>query len=432
MRTILVIIIILFSGYIYATPDKIQVTDLDGRVFEGDGIRFETNNQVTLLSKGATPTSFAGNNLAGISVHGNTITPSIQAGAGFRITLVNQDILYGAISDTAKNGFTIYNNIIGKIPLNFEQISAIERVEDKESLSLKIMDAVRKTEREDTVFLLSGDMDSGIVISLTPDKVSIRSTLYNQDRTYKISDVRAINLFSFPATPEKTPKDNPDAIVYLSDNSRLSGLISQIKPLNPPLMGPIPFPIILAQNKSSYQIPIQGVSFICFRNSRCTYLSDLEPADAKEYISPDDKIASSPANRDKSGAFLWHYQKDRGLFSQKPISLQGRKYSKGLAAHANCELTYKLDGSYQKFFATIGLASESAKGENDELSGSVRFIIYADGKKAYESEVFEKDSPPKDISIDIKSAKELRLVVSDAGDGYIFDRAAWALARVVR
>lgn len=413
MKTILVVIIILFGGYIYAAPPEIQVTDLAGRVFEGDGIRFESNSQVTLLSKGVTPTSFSCNNLAGISFHGNPVTQFLQAGVGFRITLVNQDVLYGAISDTAKNGFAVYNSLIGKISLNFEQISAIERVGDGESsLSLMIVDAVRKAEREDTIFLISGDVDSGVVISLSSESVSIRSTLYNQDRAYKISDVRAINLFSFPATPEKTANDNLDASVYLTDSSRLNGLISQT----------IPTGITLIQNNGGYQVPIQGVSFISFKNNRCIYLSDLEPADVKEYVSPDEKAVG----------FLWHYQKDRGLFSQKPISIKDRKYFKGLAMHANCELAYKLDGLYQKFFATIGLTDESVKGENDELSGSVRFVIYADGKKVYESEVFKKDSPPKNISLDIKNTRELRLVVSDAGDGYILDRAAWALARVIR
>jgi hypothetical protein len=421
MKTIFAIIIILFGGYIYASPLEIQVTDIDGRAVKGDGIKFEDNNQVTLLLKGATPTSFACNNLVGISFYGNPVIPSIQAGAGFRITLVNQDVLYGMISDTAKNGFTIYNNIIGKIPLNFEQISAIERVGDEEySLSLMIVDAVKKTEREDTIFLISGDVDSGVVISLSSESVSIRSTLYNQDRVYKISDVRAINLFSFPAKPEKTANDNLEAIVYLTDNSRLNGLISRTSPSG----------ITLVQNKGSYQVPIEGISFIYFKNNHFIYLSDLEPADVKEYVSPDDNVIG----------FLWHYQKDRELFSQKPISILGRKYFKGLAVHANCELAYKLDGSYQKFFATIGLTDESVKGENNEFSGSVKFIVYADGptgypvggKKVYESEVFKKDSPPKNISLDIKNAKEIRLVVSDAGDGYILDRAVWALARVIR
>ena len=425
MKAIFAIIIILFSGHIYAAPPKIQVTDLEGRSFEGSGIRFEDNKQVAFLLKGITPTSFACNNLAGISIF-LAITPTLPKTESprnnrdsvatlqyFRITLVNQNILYGTISDTAKNGFAVYNNLVGKIQLNFEQIAAFERVADKESsLLLRVMDAVKKTEREDTIFLISGDVDSGVVISLSSESVSIRSTLYNQDRTYKINDVRAINLFSFPAIPEKTSKDNLEVIVYLTDNSRLGGLISQTSLSE----------IILLQDNGRYQIPIEAVSFICFKNNRCIYLSDLEPADVKEYISPDDKVIG----------FLWHYQKDRGLFSQKSISIQGRRYSKGLAVHANCELAYRLDGSYQRFFATIGLTDESAKGENDELSGSVKFIVYVDGRKTFESEVFKKGSPPKDISLDIRNAKEIKLTVNDAGDGYISDRAAWALARVIR
>ena len=78
------------------------------------------------------------------------------------------------------------------------------------------------------------------------------------------------------------------------------------------------------------------------------------------------------------------------------------------------------------------MTDESAKGENDELSGSVKFIVYVDGRKTFESEVFKKGSPPKDISLDIRNAKEIKLTVNDAGDGYISDRAAWALARVIR
>ncbi|MEW6026766.1 MAG: NPCBM/NEW2 domain-containing protein [Planctomycetota bacterium] len=414
MRYILTIIILLFSGYAYASsPEIIRVTDLEGKSFKGDGIKFD-NNQITLLSKGITPATFACVDIAGISFHNSPVTQSLRAESVFRITLVSHDIIYGVISDTAKNGFAVHNIILGRIALNFEQISSIERVEDKESsLSLRILDAVKKAEREDTVFLISGDVDSGIVISLTPESVSIKSTLYNQDRTYKMKDIRTINLFSFTANTEKTSKGNLEAIVYLSDGSRLIGSIS------PSLSERA---MVLAQSKGNYQIPIDAIGFIYFKNDRCVYLSDLEPSEVKEYISPKDETAS----------FLWHCQKDRGLFSQKPISIQGNKYYKGLSAHANCELTYKLDGAYQKFFATIGIGAEGAGAQADNLSGSVRFVVYVDGKKSYESEVFRKDTPPKDIFIDIKGAKELRLVVDDAGDGYVLDRAAWALARVIK
>jgi len=409
MRVLLAIITILFSGYIYAAPE-IRVTDLEGRSFKGDGVRFDNNSQVTLLLKGVTPTSFACNSISGISIYSG-ITPELPKteSRNFKVTLVNRDVLYGTISDTAKNGFAVYNNIIGEIPLNFEQISAIEMVGGEESvLSLSIFDGVKKAEREDSIFLISGDVDSGVVLSLSSENISI----YGQDRAYKINDVRAIKLFSFPATPEKLSQDNSEVTLYLIDNSRLRGLIRQSG-----VSG-----MTLLQGKSSYQIPLESISFICFDNNRFIYLSDVEPLDVKEYVSLDEK----------SSGFLWHYQKDRGLFSQKPIIIQGREYFKGLAVHANSELTYKVDGSYRKFFATIGLTVESPGGKADDLTGSVKFIIYADGKIAYESEVFKKDSLPKDISIDIRSVKEIKLVVNDAGDGYILDRAAWALARVVR
>jgi len=95
-------------------------------------------------------------------------------------------------------------------------------------------------------------------------------------------------------------------------------------------------------------------------------------------------------------------------------------------------LTCKLGGSFRKFQAVLGVDDEIPKGASDAFEGTVRFSVWKDGKKVYTSEILKKNSELATIDLDIKDAKELKLMVDDAGDNYIMDRAFWASARLVK
>jgi len=443
---LLIFIIISICNYLLA---EIKITDIDNRSFRGDLITFE-DNKVIVSPKDGTPVSSTYDNIAGITLSPPVTAPILKTETDyFKIVFANQDVLYGTISDTGKGSFVINNSLIGKVIIKFEQLSLIERVDnDKRLTSQVLFSGVKQADKQDNIFLISGDTDSGVVISLTPETIILKSSLYNKERSYKIKDIKAVSFFS-PAVVgslrslqegrDKIISPTLQSVVYLIDNSQLSGSI--IKP-GPGVQG-----LGLSTDKTTYYLPIQTINFIYFRNNRCVYLSDIEPIEVKEYIvSPDSSGASPegeprpnggrpndacPVRDDLMNTFLWHYQKDRSVFSGQHISLQGKKYFKGLSVHANCELRYKLDKSYQRFFATIGL-DDSAIVQSDDFEGSVRFIVYLDGQKVYESDTFKSTVKPTDIALDVKGGNELRLVVNDAGDGYMLDRAAWASAYLTK
>ena len=58
------------------------------------------------------------------------------------------------------------------------------------------------------------------------------------------------------------------------------------------------------------------------------------------------------------------------------------------------------------------------------------FQIFADGTKVADSGTMTGTAAAKKLTADVTGANELRLVVTDAGDGINYDHADWADAKV--
>lgn len=118
--------------------------------------------------------------------------------------------------------------------------------------------------------------------------------------------------------------------------------------------------------------------------------------------------------------------KDTAYDGEYRISLGGVEYDKGISTHAQSTIIYNLDGKYDSFLAAAGPEDERL----GNTSTSVSFEIYGDGIKIYDSERVTQGQV-KNINISVKDIKELKLVVTDAGDGINSDSAVWANAYLV-
>jgi hypothetical protein len=125
-------------------------------------------------------------------------------------------------------------------------------------------------------------------------------------------------------------------------------------------------------------------------------------------------------------------EKDRsngetGAADGKTITLNGTTYTKGIGVHAASEITFNLNGQYTQFLADIGLDDEVG------TRGSVMFQVYLDNVKVFDSGAMTGSSITQQVNLTNLSGKQqLRLVVTDAGDGNAFDHADWANARLIR
>ena len=108
------------------------------------------------------------------------------------------------------------------------------------------------------------------------------------------------------------------------------------------------------------------------------------------------------------------------------LTLNGTTYQRGLGVHAGSSITYDLSGRYRRFNAAVGLDDEETK------EGSVVFEVWVDGRRVYASGTMTPTTATANVSVDLTGARELKLVVTDAGDGHHHDHADWADARLVR
>lgn len=98
----------------------------------------------------------------------------------------------------------------------------------------------------------------------------------------------------------------------------------------------------------------------------------------------------------------------------KPLQVGDKNYVHAIRAHAPSEMVFFLGGRFRKVH-TLAWRGPQA---------TVTFEIYGDNKKLFDSTATMK-SNPLDIDLPVESVQELRLVVTDGGNGKSGDHAAW-------
>ena len=118
-------------------------------------------------------------------------------------------------------------------------------------------------------------------------------------------------------------------------------------------------------------------------------------------------------------------KKDKSIQS-KPLRIGGIQFENGVGTHANSLMHVDLKGSCRRFSAYIGVDDEVVG-----KTGSVHFKIYADGKRLYDSGVIKAGEKAREVDVDLKGCKIMKLVVDAAGDSTSNDHADWAQAAFV-
>ncbi|GLX70606.1 NPCBM/NEW2 domain-containing protein [Paenibacillus glycanilyticus] len=108
----------------------------------------------------------------------------------------------------------------------------------------------------------------------------------------------------------------------------------------------------------------------------------------------------------------------------RPITLNGIEYAKGMGTHAASEIIYTVGGAYNRFLAEVGVDDETYG------NGQVSFQVWLDGNLAYDSGNMTATSETALIDLDISGAQQLKLIVTDGGNGTDWDHADWGNARI--
>ncbi|MEI6176204.1 MAG: NPCBM/NEW2 domain-containing protein, partial [Verrucomicrobiota bacterium] len=113
-----------------------------------------------------------------------------------------------------------------------------------------------------------------------------------------------------------------------------------------------------------------------------------------------------------------------------PLQINGKIYARGIGAHAPAVSVYSVPTGATRFVAVVGL-DDAVKRDG---RASVVFQVYGDMKEMGEKPVLIGESPVLSdktvrfwaFNLELNTRfKQLRLVVTDAGDGYSADHADW-------
>jgi hypothetical protein len=146
------------------------------------------------------------------------------------------------------------------------------------------------------------------------------------------------------------------------------------------------------------------------------------PYPSQRYVSDMTPVSSvngwGPAEKDRSNG-------EAAAGDGKILTVDGLTYAKGMGVHANSDVRYTLGGTCNEFRADIGLDDEVAN------NGSVAFQVWGDAVMLYQSPILTGASPKTGVKVDVRGRNQLRLVVTDGGNGVGSDHADWADARLL-
>ncbi|MDJ0347464.1 NPCBM/NEW2 domain-containing protein [Streptomyces sp. H10-C2] len=125
-----------------------------------------------------------------------------------------------------------------------------------------------------------------------------------------------------------------------------------------------------------------------------------------------------PVERDRSNG-------EQAAGDGRTLTINGTTYAKGLGTHAASAITYYLGAGCTSLTTDVGVDDESA------TNGSVVFQIYRDGTKVADSGLLTVSDAARHLTADLTGGLELKLVVTDGGNGNTSDHADWALPRLI-
>jgi len=317
-----------------------------------------------------------------------------------RVYTVSGDVIPAKIS-TSAGKLTGAGPWTERFDISTKDLSAIllpGGLKDKRALEAIGSGSRSKT---DHIYLL-GDDFGGSFEGLTQDGVKFKS--FMGEEKYKLEALAAISFAELK--PFKRP-DTTFVTAELAGGGKVSGTPQKFEG------GRLSWKTLGGMKLA---LKVSAISALRVVNGRVTFLADMKP----EKVEQKPFIHGLP--------FVWTWRRNEDVF-RKPLKLGGKEFSRGLGVAAYTRLTYRLDGKYKRFEAAAGVCDSVAPG------GKTAFKVLVDGKTRFDNtkNPLSRGKNPRKVSVDVKGAKTLALIVDFGPDGSdLGDIGGWGEARVIK
>ena len=186
---------------------------------------------------------------------------------------------------------------------------------------------------------------------------------------------------------------------------------------------------ILTTSSSSVKLPEEsaGKIFNYYITSSNLYndVSNHSNTKSVEWVKPK-SVWLSDISCDRTFQGYSTIQNDNSIGGGS-LKINGVVFNKGIGTHPYSEIVYTICGKYNQFESWVGIDDY----HSDLGRGSAQFEIYGDNKLLYRSKIIKINTPPEHILLNITKVNELKLVVTDGGDGIEYDHVDWGNAKLI-
>jgi hypothetical protein len=397
-----------------ASPVAVPV---DGPSFRGELIAADAAGQLTFAVDGQKRTIAAAD-----LVRWGQCPEQGRAGG---LVLADGSLLTAEVVSADKDRLTADSDLFGTLKLPIESLAGIvfHAPSDRLRHDLLLDRLVRAPGESDRLILDNGDELSGTVEAITTGAVTLKTdTAPIEIKPDRIAALLFNPALRTPHAPPRTPhapreeekRPHPTFLAWtaFADGSRL--LATQLLIDGNSLK--------LTAAGQPFAAPRSALVFLQPLSGRTIYLSDLKPTEYRQ--TP---FLNLP----------WPYQPDRNVTAGL-LRSNGHLHLKGLGVHSAARLVYLVSppplgeglgvratqGPAIRFDALVAL-DDSTAGQ-----GSVVFRVLVDGQERFASPVLRGGDAPLPVSVDLRGAKKLELLVDYADRADVLDHANWLDARL--
>ncbi len=323
------------------------------------------------------------------------------------VVLADGSLLVADLLEADGETLSVDSLLVGTLRLPLEAVAGLVlRLPASRAQSDRLLDEVLRAQgNTDRLVLDNGDRLEGLFVGLETGADALSSEQIRfRGRTGELDiEIQRVAWLAFnPLLRQKPLSEGLRAWVGLTDGSRVLARRLQLDEDRLELT-----PAVLDQ---AWQGKAGVLKALQPLGGRVVYLSDLEPSGYRHVPYLD---------------ISWPSKRDRNVLGGL-LRAGDRLYLKGLGVHSASRLSYELDGEFDRFEAELAL-DDAAQGR-----GSVQFRVYVDGKEQFQSPPVRGFSAPVPLSLDIRGARRLDLIVGFGERADELDRADWLDARLVR
>lgn len=317
---------------------------------------------------------------------------------GSQILFPHGDRLRAVLSLTTETNLLARSFLLGDVSIPLGTIQGMilsPPVESDHAFALRRR-VLSEPKGSELLWLMNGDRLAGGFLGLDVAKTTVR--IGGKDKRLDRTGVQAIGF-----DPAIVDYPEPKGIYIeatLSDGSRIG--LERPKVDQGAVSGKTRF-------GAAISISLAEVSRLHVRGGGVVFLDDRPATDAV-YVGYLGAVAGYRRGENVEG---------------NPLRLLDQTYDRGIGTQSRTLLAYKLERSYSRFQAEVGLDDRAGP------LGSVSFRVLVDGKERYASPVMTAREEPRRVDVDLKGGRLLILAVEFGERGDVRDLADWVEPRLI-